>query len=262
MSTGAQTAAGADAGAPLQLQLAMAAGSAAGGGAAAGSSSSPARALAGVGGADSTGSAAHPGDRMAAACAAPPRALEFRRGATPEKLNALAARLPAGHSAEHAGRQKLLRFLVARGGDVDAACAMYREHLVWAAANLPVDRATVLPALRTSLCYVRGHDIGGRAVVTWRAAEYDQTVMTEQLAEKLMVYNLGLALRSGRPGSDGKITLIVFSCAGSYWSKSLFKVCALAGLCARLSRMRPAPYPAAAAGPSCPRLRGDGLDSA
>jgi hypothetical protein len=98
----------------------------------------------------------------------------------------------------------IIRFLIARKGDVTAAAEMMRNTIAWRKATFPIPREEINDALSTKCFFVHGKAKDGTPILYFRGGLYDPAKATGQQYILAAAHMVEYALRFG-----SQITVIV-----------------------------------------------------
>lgn len=92
-------------------------------------------------------------------------------------------------------KSDIVRFLVARKGDVEAATEMLNKYLDWRNLNFPVTKEKIAKALETKCFFPYGQAVDGSPVVYMRGGLYDNTRATAEQFTLAAAYTIEHSLK-------------------------------------------------------------------
>eukprot|EP00940_MAST-03C_sp_MAST-3C-sp2_P000552 g552.t1 len=114
------------------------------------------------------------------------------------------------------------RFLAAREGNAEKACAMYDRHLEWRKTAMPIANSSdVLAQLRTGKVSLQGRDINNCPVILWYGTKH---VVDKEKTDAAIAAITHVCLCARRRAGDfGKVTIAVFAPGGSPFDKDFIR---------------------------------------
>jgi len=105
----------------------------------------------------------------------------------------------------------ILRFLIARKGNVKLATEMLETSRKWRAENLPVDVSLVAPAFKSKCMFIHGNALDGTPALYFRGSLYDKNSASCESYVFASVLTIETALQSGGIGGgpSESITVLV-----------------------------------------------------